>query len=63
LSSRDDAVDALSITSGKRVTELVRDGKATMKVFSGVDHTFSPSGSQRELIDWVADYVAGFGRP
>ena len=60
LSSRDSAVDALSIAAGRRLGELVDAGKATQAIFQGTDHTFSPSGSQRELVDWVADYVAGF---
>ena len=60
LSSRDSAVDALSIAAGRRLRELIDAGKAAQAIFRGTDHTFSPSGSQGELVDWVADYVAGF---
>ena len=60
LSSRDSAVDALSIAAGKRVRELVAAGQATKAIFSGTDHTFSPTGSQHALVDWVAEYVSGF---
>ena len=60
LSSRDKAVDALSIAAGKRLLELVAAGQATKAIFSGTDHTFSPTGSQHALVDWVADYVGGF---
>lgn len=60
LSSRDDAVDALSIAAGRQLPELVAAGRAARAVFSGTDHTFSPTASQHELVDWVAGYVSGF---
>ena len=57
LSSRDPAGDALRITTGKRLDHWCDSGIAAVKVFNGTDHTFSPTASQRELIDWVAHYT------
>ena len=59
LSSQDDAVDALSIAAGKRLQSLSDSGRVCVKKFSGTDHTFSPTGSQHKLIDWVDNYVNG----
>ena len=56
-SSRDDAIDALMITSGKRVQHLAESGLATIKRFDGTDHTFSPAASQQELSDWMIEYL------
>lgn len=57
-SSRDDAIDALSITSGAQVRQLADTGQARVKIFEGTDHTFSPTVSQQALSDWLIDYLA-----
>lgn len=61
-SSRDDAVDALGVTCGRQLRKWIDAGQATTRIFAGTDHTFSPTGSQRELVAWVADHVALFKR-
>lgn len=57
LSSRDPAGDALRIATGKRLDHWCDSGIAAVKVFNGTDHTFSPTASQRELVDWVAHHA------
>jgi alpha-beta hydrolase superfamily lysophospholipase len=57
-SSRDDAVAALAITSGKRLQHLADSGMATLKTFGGTDHTFSPTASQDALTEWTVEYLA-----
>ena len=61
-SSRNAAADALSISSGKWVRHLTNTGKASVTVFEGSDHTFSPTAAQRALTDWFEAHVTSLAK-
>ena len=58
-SSRDDSVDALAISAGRKVQQLELTGQVRLKCFDATDHTFSPTNSQTQLSDWLCDYAVG----
>ncbi len=57
-SSRSDAADALSFSSGKWLRQLAERGQASITLFDDTDHTFSPTRSQQALVDWFEAHMA-----
>lgn len=61
-SSRNDAADALSFSSGKWLRQLAQRGQASITTFDDTDHTFSPTHSQRALVDWFEAHMTTLAR-